>query len=42
MSTPIVNELPPHLEPVTRDPFIDHLAGERPSGLAPVFPASPR
>jgi hypothetical protein len=42
MSTPIVNELPPHLEPVTRDPFIDDLAGGGPSGPAPVSPASPR
>jgi hypothetical protein len=42
MSTPIVNELPRHLEPVTRDPFIDHLRGGDPSGPAPVSPASPR
>jgi hypothetical protein len=39
MSTPIVNELPPHLEPAIRDPFIDHLAGGGPSGPAPVSPA---
>ena len=42
MSTPIVNELPPRLEPVIRDPFIDNLAGGGPSGPAPVPPASPR
>jgi len=42
MSTPIVNELPPHLEQLTRDPFIDHLAGGDPSGPAPVSSASPR
>jgi hypothetical protein len=36
MTTPTVTEMPPKLEPVTRDTFVDGLAG-----LALITPAKP-
>ena len=40
MSTPNVKELPRHLEPVTRDTFIDRLADEDRARPEPVPRAS--